>query len=145
MRRVGRAAERCLDASSSVGGGRRDPPEPPPPGKPFSVRWQGPDTVCVGRTLTSVRSKKYMETVLMDFLKCHNFFDRLGFSRIRLAYGKHLQCERSSMNYLHDRSHKKAILSLHQVGVQSEKAENEDEKHLNSNNSKHQTQSKWTN
>ena len=51
---VGRAAERCLDASSSVGGGR-----PPPP---------GPDTVCVGRTLTSVRSKKYMEKLLYIFL-----------------------------------------------------------------------------
>ena len=38
------------------------------------------------------------------------------------------------MSYLHDRSHKKAILSLHQVGVQSEKAENEDEKHLNNSN-----------
>ena len=50
---VGRAAERCLDASSSVGGGRTPPP--------------GPDTVCVGRTLTSVRSKKYMEKLLYVF------------------------------------------------------------------------------
>ena len=60
---VGREAERCLDARSSVGGGA-----PPPPGTPFSVRWQGPDTVCVGRTLTSVRSKKYMEKVCNGFL-----------------------------------------------------------------------------
>ena len=65
----------------------------------------------------------------------HNYFDRVGFSRILLAYGKHLQCERSSMSYLHDRSHKKAILSLHQVGVPSKHAQNKDEKYLNSNNS----------
>ena len=39
------------------------------------------------------------------------------------------------MSYLHDRSHKKAILSLYQVGVPSKHAHNEDEKHLNSNNS----------
>ena len=75
------AAERCFDATSSVvcvgvgvcaglagqpngawmllavaGGG-----DNPPPRTPFSVRWKGPDTVCVGRTPTSVRSKKYME------------------------------------------------------------------------------------
>ena len=36
----GKAAERCLDATSSVGGERRaPPPTPPPPGTPFSVRW----------------------------------------------------------------------------------------------------------
>ena len=39
------------------------------------------------------------------------------------------------MSYLHDRSHKKAILSLYQVGVPSKYAQNEDGKHLNSNNS----------
>ena len=39
------------------------------------------------------------------------------------------------MSYLHDRSHKEAILSLYQVGVPSKHAQNEDEKHLNSNNS----------
>ena len=39
------------------------------------------------------------------------------------------------MSYSHDRSHKKAILSLYQVGVPSEHAQNEDEKHLSSNNS----------
>ena len=62
---VGRATERCLDASSSVGG----PPEPPPSGTPFSVRWQGPDTVCVGRSLTSVRLKKHMEKLCSRFSK----------------------------------------------------------------------------
>ena len=55
QRWVGRAAERCLDATSRVAPSR--------PGTPFSVRWQGPDIVCVGRTPTSVRSKKYMEKV----------------------------------------------------------------------------------
>ena len=40
QRWVGRAAERCSDATSSVGGGRV-----PPPGTPVSVRWQGPDSV----------------------------------------------------------------------------------------------------
>ena len=44
------------------------PPPNPLPGTPFSVRWQGPDTVCVGRTPTRVRSKKYMEKV------CDGFF-----------------------------------------------------------------------
>ena len=39
------------------------------------------------------------------------------------------------MSYLNDRSHKKAILSLYQVGVPSKHAQNEDEKHLHSNNS----------
>ena len=62
QRWVGRASERCLDATSSVGGA------PPPPVTPFSVRWQGPDTVCVGRTPTSVRLKKYMEKVCNGFL-----------------------------------------------------------------------------
>ena len=39
------------------------------------------------------------------------------------------------MRYSHDnRSHKKAILSLYQVGVPSKHAQNEDEIHLNSNN-----------
>ena len=45
---VGRAAEQCLDASSSVG---------------------GRVTVCVRRTLKSVRSKKYMEKVCNGFFK----------------------------------------------------------------------------
>ena len=63
---LSRAAKRCLNATSSVGGGCRAPPPP------FSVRWQEPDTVCVGRTPTSVRSKKYMEKVCNGFLisKC---------------------------------------------------------------------------
>ena len=39
------------------------------------------------------------------------------------------------MSYLHDRSNKKAILSPYQVGVPSKHAQNEGEKHLNSNNS----------
>ena len=39
------------------------------------------------------------------------------------------------MSYLYDRSHKKAILSLYQVGVPSKHAQIEDKKHLNSNNS----------
>ena len=60
-----------------------------------------------------------------------HYFDRLGFSRIRLAYGKHSQCERSSMSNLHDRSHKKAILSLLQVGVQRKHAQREDDKLFN--------------
>ena len=38
---VGRAAERCLDASSSVGGGDALPPEPPPPG-PTQCALEGP-------------------------------------------------------------------------------------------------------
>ena len=33
------------------------------------------------------------------------------------VYGKRLQCERNSISYLHDRPHKKAILSPYQVGV----------------------------
>ena len=37
------------------------------------------------------------------------------------------------MSYLHDRSRKKAILSLYQIGVPSKHAQNEDEKHWNSN------------
>ena len=39
------------------------------------------------------------------------------------------------MSYLHDRLHKKTILSLYQVGVPSRHAQNEDEKYLNSSNS----------
>ena len=62
-------------------------------------------------------------------------FHRVGLSGILLAYGKRLQCERSSMSDLHDRPHKTAVLSLYQVGVSSKHAQNEDEKHLNSNHS----------
>ena len=40
------------------------------------------------------------------------------------------------MSYLHDRLHKKAILSPYQVGVPSKHAQNEDEKHLNNNSTK---------
>ena len=61
---VGRASERCLDDTGSVGGA---PPEPPIAGTPFSVRWQGPDTVCVGRTPINGRSKKYVEKVCNGF------------------------------------------------------------------------------
>ena len=43
-------------------------------------------------------------------------------------YGKHLQCERNSISYLHDKSHKKAVRSLYQVGVPSKHAQNEDER-----------------
>ena len=39
------------------------------------------------------------------------------------------------MSHLHVRSHDKAILSLYQVGVPRTHVQNEDEKHLNSNNS----------
>ena len=100
----GRAAERCLDATTSsvvcvgvgvcvpkcntssalagqpngawmllavLGGGRRASPRTPPPRTPFSVRWQGPDKVCVGRTPTSVRCKKYMKKVCSGFFKRH--------------------------------------------------------------------------
>ena len=78
------AAARCLDGTSSVvcvgvgvcaglagqlNGAWMLVAVSPPPGTPFSVRWQGPDTaVCVGRTLTSVRSKKYMEQLCNRFL-----------------------------------------------------------------------------
>ena len=76
QRWVGRAFEQCLDDTSSVGGGARAHPRTPPPrdalqcalAGAFSVRWQGPDTVCVGRTPTCVRSKKYMEKVCNGFL-----------------------------------------------------------------------------
>ena len=36
---------------------------------------------------------------------------------------------------MHDKSHKKTILSLYQVGVPSKHAQKEDDKHLNGNNS----------
>ena len=93
QRWVARAAERCSDATNSVvcvvgvcvpkcttSAGLAGHPNgawmllavsgghPPPPVTPFSVRWQGPDTVCVGRTPTSVRLKKYMEKVCNGFL-----------------------------------------------------------------------------
>ena len=89
-----------------------------------------PRTVCQPR-LHWVISHDW--PVGFDPILAHNYFDRVGFSRILLAYGKHLQCERSSMSFLHDTSHKKAILSLYQIGAPSKHAPNEDEQHLNSN------------
>ena len=55
------------------GGGDAPPIRTPPPGTTSSVHWQGPDTVCVGRTPTSVRLKKYMEKVCSGFFLeiCH--------------------------------------------------------------------------
>ena len=79
QRWVGRAAERCLDVTSSVGEGRRAPPRTPPPGTPFSVRWQGPHTVCVGITPTCVRWKKYMEKVCQGFSTITNRISPFSF------------------------------------------------------------------
>ena len=58
-----------------------------------------------------------------------------GFPAYFLHTGSYLQCKRSSMSYLHGRSHEKAILSLRQVGVPSKHAQNADEQHLISSNS----------
>ena len=70
---VGRAAERCLDASSSVGGGDAPPPEPPPPG-PTQCALEGPSPVCVRKSTW----KKYVKIDFYQFFQevpavsCHS-------------------------------------------------------------------------
>ena len=98
QRWVGRAAERCLDATSSAGG------EPPPPGTPVSMRWQGPDTVCVGRTPTSVRWKKYTEKLCNGFFKMKK---KTGsrLPRLRMSSSSAIDCKHDKITATNEKKH----------------------------------------
>ena len=76
---VGRAAERCLDASSSVGGGRRAPPR-----ARHSVRWKDPHQCAF--------EKVHGKTIVCIFnnLSSRTASSRLSIARLTLASGKNI-------------------------------------------------------